>query len=519
MANKFLPESDRTILELLGELAYTNPFHPRRKELEREILGDRYQDPKVGEGSLKLFSANLEALHEVTSRYVESARKAFYTIQGTVDEWDFRIYHRVVYLHLFSVYRKDFQEYILRRLGRIQGVGVCGFYKDFSADYARFFPLRSIGLEPRHPPEVVFSIIFQLRRAFFHIFEFIVGSSPAANRLRARVWQSIFTHNMGRYQRSLYNRMGDIVTFITGPSGTGKELVARAIGLSRYIPFDPDTLEFFEDFPKGFVPVNLTALSETLLESELFGHRKGSFTGALQDRKGYLETCGEYGTILLDEITETHADIQVKLLRVLQTRHFQRLGDTRSLPFHGKFMAASNRDLAVEMREGRFREDFYYRLCSDRVHTVALREILQESPEELRFLVNFISRRIAGEEESSGLTEEACDWIEENLSLRYSWPGNFRELEQCVRNVMLHGEYIPENTESQVNRTQLLTNALGSGNLSAERFLSEYVSSVYERTGNYKETARLLDMDRRTVKKYTELIESAIADQKSDSDS
>lgn len=506
MAKNFLPDADRRVLEQLGELAYTNPFLPRRLELEREILAAQYQDPSGDAGSLRLFSANLDALHEVTATHVERARKSFYAAEGKVDEWDFRIYHRLVYLHLFSSYRKDFHEYILRRIGRIQGIGVCGFYRQFEADYAHFFPLRSNGLEPRHPPEVVFAILFQLRRAFFHIFEFIVGSSPAANRLRARVWQSIFTHDMGRYQRALFKRMGDIVTFITGPSGTGKELVARAIGLSRYIPFDKDTLEFKEDFAKGFVPVNLTALSETLLESELFGHRKGSFTGALQDRKGYLETCGEYGTILLDEITETHADIQVKLLRVLQTRQFQRLGDTRSLPFHGKFMAASNRDLAVEMREGRFREDFYYRLCADRVQTVALREILQESPDELRYLVKFIANRVAGESEASGLTDEVCDWIQTHLSLRYSWPGNFRELEQCVRNVMLHGEYIPENTESKVSRSQLLTDALDSGSLTAERFLSEYVASVYNRTGNYKETAKLLELDRRTVKKYADMV-------------
>ena len=270
-------------------------------------------------------------------------------------------------------------------------------------------------------------MFFQIRRAFYHIFEFIIGTSPAANRLRARIWQSIFTHDMARYQRSLFNRIGDIVTFITGPSGSGKELVARAIGLSRFIPFDADRLQFEEDFLNSFIPVNLSALTETLLESELFGHRKGSFTGALQDRKGYLETCGQYGTILLDEITETRPDIQVKLLRVLQTRQFQRLGDTRSLPFQGKFMAASNCDLAEEMREGRFREDFYYRLCADRVETLALREILHEDPEELHHLVHFIAgdRRF---DEADGLTEEACKWIRGNLGLGYPWPGNFREL-------------------------------------------------------------------------------------------
>lgn len=505
MGSSFLPVSDRPVLDLIGQLAYCNPFMPRRLELEKEILGDRFKEPRVDSGNLEVFSANLQALHDVTEHYVEKARLAFYATDGNVDPEEFRIYHRVVYVYLFSSYREPFQEFIVRRVGRIQGGGVCGFYRQFEADYAKFFPLRPEGMDARHAPEIVFAIFFQLRRAFFHIFEFIIGSSSAANRLRARVWQSIFTHDMGRYQRSLYDRMGDIVTFITGPSGTGKELVSRAIGMSRYIPFDSDRLEFEEDFHNGFVPVNLSALTETLLESELFGHRKGSFTGALQDRKGYLETCGNFGTILLDEITETRGDIQVKLLRVLQTRQFQRLGDTRLLPFRGKFMAASNRDLAVEMREGRFREDFYYRLCADRVQTLALREILQEDPKELRYLVTHISKRIAGDNEAGVLTDEVCDWIQKNLGLRYSWPGNFRELEQCVRNIMLHGEYIPENTEVSVSRSQLLTGALGEGTLPADQFLSEYIASVYERTGSYKETARLLEMDRRTVKKYADL--------------
>ena len=505
MGSSFLPVSDRPILELIGQLAYCNPFMPMRLELEKEILGDDYKDPKADAGNLDVFSANLQALHEVTEHYAEKARLAFYATDGNVDSEEFRIYHRVVYVYLFSSYREPFQEFIVRRVSRVQGGGTCGFYRQFEAEYTKFFPLRPEGMDARHPPEVVFSVFFQIRRAFFHIFEFIIGSSPAANRLRARVWQSIFTHDMGRYQRSLYDRMGDIVTFITGPSGTGKELVSRAIGMSRFIPFDSDTLEFTEDFHNGFIPVNLSALTETLLESELFGHRKGSFTGALQDRKGYLETCGNFGTILLDEITETRADIQVKLLRVLQTRQFQRLGDTRLLPFQGKFMAASNRDLAVEMREGRFREDFYYRLCADRVQTLALREILQEDPKELRYLVTYISRRIAGENESEALTGEACDWIQKNLGLRYAWPGNFRELEQCVRNIMLHGEYIPENTQIHVSRSQLLTDALGAGSLPADQFLSEYIASVYERTGSYKETARLLEMDRRTVKKYADM--------------
>ena len=115
--------------------------------------------------------------------------------------------------------------------------------------------------------------------------------------------------------------MGDVTTLVTGPSGTGKELVARAIGLSRYIPFDAEGQAFADDTPRSFVPLNLSALSPTLIESELFGHRRGAFTGAVADRAGWLETCPPRGTVFLDEIGELDPAIQVKLLRVLQSAH------------------------------------------------------------------------------------------------------------------------------------------------------------------------------------------------------
>ena len=128
----------------------------------------------------------------------------------------------------------------------------------------------------------LFACFFQIRRAFDLIFRHIIGASRPAANLRATVWQSIFTHDMRRYRRSLYRRMHDVTTLVTGPSGTGKELVARAIGLSRYIPFDPDREMFVADLDGSFHALNLSALSPTLIESELFGHRKGAFTGALE---------------------------------------------------------------------------------------------------------------------------------------------------------------------------------------------------------------------------------------------
>ena len=161
-----------------------------------------------------------------------------------------------------------------------------------------------------------FAGFFQIHRAFYHIFEQIIGSSLSAARLRAAVWQSIFTHDMRRYRRFFYDRMGDFATLITGPSGTGKELVARAIALSRYLPFDEENRTFGDDRPDSFHPINLAALSPTLIESELFGHRRGAFTGALQDRRGWLELCPPLGSVFLDEIGDLDPSVQVKLLRV-----------------------------------------------------------------------------------------------------------------------------------------------------------------------------------------------------------
>jgi DNA-binding NtrC family response regulator len=234
--------------------------------------------------------------------------------------------------------------------------------------------------------------------------------------------------------------MRDFPTLITGPSGTGKELVAQAIGRSLYIPFDPakDAL----DFLKAYNPVNLSALPPLLIEAELFGHVKGAFAGAVRDRIGRLEECPEHGAVFLDEIGELTAEIQVKLLRVLQARRFQRVGANEDKKFLGKIIAATNRDLAAEMQAGRFREDFYYRLCADQIRTPSLREQLADRPEDLPLMVEFVCRLVVGEEAAVGFAREVVGWIEQHLR-GYTWPGNFRELEQCVRSYTIRKEYHP----------------------------------------------------------------------------
>ena len=376
-----------------------------------------------------------------------------------------------------------------------------GVYRRFAADFERAAELAG-GFAGEMGVAHIFAFLFQVRRAFHLIFRQIYGGSMPAARLRAGVWQSIFTHDLRRYRRSLFRRMGDVTTLITGPSGTGKELVARAVGFSRYIPFDPDRQAFAEDFESSFYPLNLSALSPTLIESELFGHLRGAFTGALDDRPGWLEACPPLGTIFLDEIGEIAPAIQVKLLRVLETRTFQRLGDTEDRHFHGKIVAATNRDLAHEMRTGAMRQDFYYRLCSDLIETPSLEEQIRDAPEELGHLVGQLALKIAGEQEAPALTRETLRWIERRLGPDYAWPGNVRELEQCVRNIMIRGRYEPQEevAGAAVVPGDALDEALRGCRLTLPELEARYVEMAYATGGSYQAAARRLGIDRRTVK-------------------
>jgi transcriptional regulator with GAF, ATPase, and Fis domain len=292
--------------------------------------------------------------------------------------------------------------------------------------------------------------------------------------------------------------MGDITTLVVGESGTGKELVACAIALSRYVPFDPRA-HAFADWMGAFVAVNLSALAPTLIESELFGHRRGAFTGALEDRAGWLETSATGGTVFLDEVGELAGEIQVKLLRVLQTRVFQRAGETRARPFRGKIVAATNRDLTAEIRAGRFRSDLYYRLCADVIATPTLREQLADDPDDLRNLILVLAPRIAGAGERDGLANQVHRWIERNLGPGYPWPGNMRELEQCVRNVLVHGSYRPAGLVTGTPGDPLC-DPIRAATLTADEVLRRYCTHVYALTGSYVETARRLGIDRRTVR-------------------
>ena len=364
--------------------------------------------------------------------------------------------------------------------------------------------LRLPGLELPSSGEKVhlFAMLYQVYRAFFNIFDCVVGQSEAAARLRTQIWQSIFTHDMRRYRRSLYRTMQEVTTLVTGPSGSGKELVAQAIGRSRYIPYSAKKRQFASPAATSYVALNVSAFSVNLIESELFGYAKGAFTGAEGTRVGWLETCGRHGTILLDEIGELEPTTQVKLLRLLQNRQYQRVGESKLREFHGKIVTATNRDLRSEIRKGAFREDLYYRLCADVVTTPALAEHLLDDPSCLSEFVRFIAERVAPGEHKA-LADQVLSWIERGLPASYHWPGNIRELEQCVRNIMIRNHYHPDATDPESSSEEggnVLADQITGLSLSADELLTRYACIAYQQTGSYKQAAERLGIDRRTLR-------------------
>ncbi|MBV8856232.1 MAG: sigma-54-dependent Fis family transcriptional regulator [Acidobacteria bacterium] len=282
---------------------------------------------------------------------------------------------------------------------------------------------------------------------------------------------------------------------VVGESGTGKELVARSI--HKHGP----------RAPRAFVAVNCGAFTETLLESELFGYTRGSFTGATSDHKGLWEEA-EGGTLFLDEVGETSPAMQVKLLRALQEGEIRRVGSTRPVIVDARVVAATNRDLEKEVAAGRFREDLFYRLSVVSLRVPPLRERRGDVPLLAeRFL------RAASENAGRGrlrLSEGAL-----NRLVAYDWPGNVRELESAVEYAALHArgaevaaEDLPPKLQSAevrqaASRSPLA--ALYEDLPSLDELERRYLLHVLEATGgNRTRTAEILRIDRRTLYRMAE---------------
>jgi len=279
----------------------------------------------------------------------------------------------------------------------------------------------------------------------------IVGESPAIRKLMQMVARVA---------------PQDTSVLVLGESGTGKELVAHA--LHRLSP----------RVEKPFIAINCAALTDTLLESELFGHEKGAFTGAVAQKKGKLETA-EGGTVFLDEIGELAPLLQAKLLRVLQQREFERVGGTRTLKLDVRVVAATNRDLAAEVRRGSFREDLYHRL-----NVVALRVApLRERPGDVLPLARYFLDRCGARcrRRVAGISPEAERYLTE-----YAWPGNVRELENAIERAVVLGQsetMLPEDLPETILDAAAVAAVPGALQTSVTQNKRELILAAWRESG------------------------------------
>jgi len=298
----------------------------------------------------------------------------------------------------------------------------------------------------------------------------LVGSSPAMRKVVALIEKVAVT---------------DATVLVRGASGTGKELVARALHTNSPRRTRP------------LVTINCAALQENLLESELFGHEKGAFTGAVVAKPGLVEVA-EGGTLFIDEIGEMAPGLQAKLLRVLEDGHYRRVGGTQEMNADVRVVAATNRDLSEEIKNGRFREDLFYRLNVVSIHLPPLRERRSDIPE---LIEHFLTTRPIGPLRSRVDAEVM------KALMAYSWPGNVRELANVLEraqilaeNHVITPEDLPEN---------ILVSAASSQQAGDPRHLSEverrHVQAVlHEEKGNKLQAARVLGISRRSLYRLIE---------------
>ncbi|HEX7859698.1 MAG TPA: sigma 54-interacting transcriptional regulator [Verrucomicrobiae bacterium] len=474
-----LTSAERKIVEVVNALAFLNPFNADREAMERRF--SEMTGGVAGQSHDQSFGGFFKWVDQLPAE-----KRQFAKFAGKERE-------EMRALFLFEGYHRN-----VPALDELIGTQLLRGEKSCPAPFGRECVDRMVSRGFARDEAVrYFGIFYQLRRAHSFIVRGLKGRSACMFQFRRRLWKSVFTDDVRWYERHLWNRMEDFSTLLLGETGSGKGTAASAIGRSGFIPYLPERGEFAESFNRTFVSINLAEFPETLIETELFGYRKGAFTGAVGSHEGVFARCSPHGAIFLDEVGEIRKDIQVKLLHVLQDRRFSPVGSREQLQFRGRVISATNRSLQDLRAEKLFRDDFYYRISSDVIPVPTLRERLAEDSAELDLLLETILERTAGERWSE-LLPTVRERLEKSAGRNYRWPGNVRELEQAVRRVLLHGSYEPEPAESGEKQLDVLLNS----GVTVDELLNRYCSQAVHVCGSRAEAARRLQVDVRTLQKY-----------------
>ncbi len=470
-----LGSADREFLDLVNRAVFSNPFSLERDAADRAIAPDHAS----GSGGL------IAAVEERVAGCLDSILGGGVLVHAFEEDDQERLEHALLF-RVFHACALDLDRLIQEQRGHTKSLR-------FAAGPSILAALTAHGMTEARAQRAL-ELFFQMRRAFFFLSTELAGDAPSMRRLRAALWDHIFTRDVLRYERFLWNRMEDFSTLIEGETGSGKGAAAAALGRSGFIAWDGARGRFEAAMDSLFVSVNLSEFSASLVESELFGHRKGAFTGAIDTHVGLFGRCPPHGVIFLDEIAEVSPGLQVKLLRVLQERLFTPVGDRVPQRFEGRVVAATHASLETLRQEGSFRDDLFYRLCSDRILVPSLRQRLAEDPAEVG----------APAEE---LAADVLRVLARDIPPGYGWFGNVRELEQSVRRVLLTGSAAPIGgapTGPQGADGPAWLGRAARGSLDAKELLAGYCAMLHEQLGTYEEVARVTGLDRRTVKKHVQ---------------
>lgn len=503
----------------------TNPFEERWLGIQKRLLGSAYQEC----GRVLALVGQLAPLPNL-ARVVDILRPVHAQIRArlkarapaTPEELDAYVEIGLLLLsHGFEVELQEIAD---------TGVTPTDLLARFKANHGAMFVLPGVPLDVP-PARVVLEVCYQARRALHILHTTLRGVSIEAGRLRARVYNAFFPGgDLLRFLRGGQARRTGVHTLILGDTGTGKELVARALAYGRPIPYIEADKAFAGRATGGFHVVNTSGLAVNLVDSLLFGHRKGAFTGADRDAPGVLAKCVAGEILFLDELGDLAPEVQVKLLRVVEDGKYTPVGATEERALGGALVFAAQPAL---FRSRRFRRDLRHRLNEHVIRLPSLRARLDSDPAELPFLVRLFATAAAGPAYAEHLATEVLRLCEGELR-RYPWAGNVRELKGCVSNMHEQREYEPPSGyepppsgEVGVAAGAGVVSGMGGpvaavgtagagapgaelargvleGAISAAELRHQYVVHMYGLTGSYTEAARRLQIDWRTVRSVVE---------------
>ncbi len=475
--------ADKDFCRAVATAAFTNPFSTSFRELTESIVGHELSPALRQEAFARAIVARAD-------KFTEAGCGDLTSFTGADREIMRRFF-------LYEVYQRFYQE-LDALVVEQERAGDTSLKVRFAREAIAQLEMR--GFE-RAEAVRVFAIFYQIRRAHHFIVRGLPGRSACMLNFRRHLWTSVFTHDIGWYERRLWNRMEDFSTLLLGETGTGKGTAAAALGRSGFIPYDDYRGTFTESFAASFISLNLSQFPETLIESELFGHRKGAFTGAMEAHQGIFARCSPHGAIFLDEIGDVSPPVQIKLLQILQERVFTPVGSHERLRFNGRVIAATHRPIHELRTHGIFREDFYYRLCSDTIIVPSLRERFRDDPLEREDLLEHVLLRTVGAPEPE-LAELVRRALRESVGQSYDWPGNVREFEQAIRRILITQRYVPERATEPAGEMDRLLAQVKDGAIDASQLLAGYCRLLYSRSRNLEAVARITRLDRRTVKRH-----------------